>query len=166
MLDKDVGLVCLLTKVLIAFSGTTGLTIDTYPIAFTSHTLASSVFPSLQQFSLVLDCTDNAQTRYLISDACAASGTTLVSGAAIRTDGQLSIWNLPLSDGRGPCYRCIFPEPIEERLEQRCEDEGVLGPIVGLVGVLMALEALQLLTHTHGSSHGSLHLLSQIKVDA
>ncbi|KAG0144423.1 hypothetical protein CROQUDRAFT_659977 [Cronartium quercuum f. sp. fusiforme G11] len=134
-------------------AGTPGTQIDTYATPFAAETLANPTkrsLPPLNEFSLVLDCTDNLQTRYLISDACAAAGLTLVSGAAIRTEGQLSVWNLPLEGGgRGPCYRCIFPEPVEDRLEQRCEDEGVLGPVVGLVGILMALEAVRLLTGTH-----------------
>ncbi|EGG01398.1 uncharacterized protein MELLADRAFT_39112 [Melampsora larici-populina 98AG31] len=141
-----------------ADGASSGIKIDVYPVRFSAETLTTNQgsLPPLSEFSILLDCTDNADTRYLISDACAASGLTLVSGAAIRTEGQLSVWNLPIPDTqRGPCYRCIFPEPIESRLEQRCEDEGVLGPIVGLVGVLMALETIRLLIGTHGSS--SLH---------
>lgn len=112
----------------------------------------SNCLPELSQFSLVLDCTDNPASRYLISDACAAYGIPLVSGAAIRTEGQLAVWNLPpLSDSShdcGPCYRCIFPETNQIRAE-RCADEGVLGPAVGVVGVLMAWEAIRLLMGNH-----------------
>ncbi|KAH9812705.1 molybdopterin synthase sulfurylase [Melampsora americana] len=126
--------------------------IDVYPIRFSLESLSTQsnqrIIPT--DFSIILDCTDNSETRYLISDVCSATGIPLISGAAIRTEGQLSIWNLPINDHqRGPCYRCIFPVPIESRLEQRCEDEGVLGPIVGLVGVLMALESIRFLIGTH-----------------
>lgn len=108
----------------------------------------------LHAYDLVLDCTDNAPTRHRINAACVDRGITLVSGAAIRTDGQLSVWNLPLGDGhRGPCYACVFPPSAEvDEASQRCEDEGVLGPVTGVIGTLMACEAIRVLVGAHGSS--------------
>jgi len=105
-------------------------------------------------FGVVLDCTDNPASRYLLSDVCAAYKIPLVSGAAIRAEGQLAVWNLPSPaqdpphDQRGPCYRCIFPQSDLIRAE-RCLDHGVLGPAVGVVGVLMAWETIRLLIGTH-----------------
>ncbi|MBW0540364.1 hypothetical protein O181_080079 [Austropuccinia psidii MF-1] len=143
--------------------GNSSVKIKAYPTPFTFEMITESNFqrsrglkaclPSLAHFTLVLDCTDNPETRYLISDACAAHGIPLVSGAALRTEGHLSVWNLPSTQQnhpsiRGPCYRCIFPETNQLRIE-RCADEGVLGPAVGVVGVLMAWEAICLLIGNH-----------------
>lgn len=118
--------------------------------AFTSSTFEKLDLPS---FDLVLDCTDNATTRYLINDACVSAGVPLVSGAAIRTEGQLAIWNLPLASDdplqRGPCYRCIFPPPTGGAVSERCDEEGVLGAVTGVIGTLMATEAIKLLTGMH-----------------
>ncbi|KAH9470443.1 hypothetical protein MJO28_003671 [Puccinia striiformis f. sp. tritici] len=142
-------------------AGNPTVKITAYPIPFTKSRMSNSTtptdwttyLPNMNEFTLVLDCTDNPTSRYLISDACSAYDIPLISGAAIRTEGQLSIWNLPLiktssEKDRGPCYRCIFPESDQIHPE-RCADQGVLGPTVGLVGVLMAWEAIRLLIHNH-----------------
>jgi adenylyltransferase/sulfurtransferase len=117
--------------------------------------------PPLSSYDLVLDCTDNAPTRYFLNDACVQAGKTLVSGAAIRAEGWNVVWNLDpppppgeqnqtSSSSRGPCYRCVFPEPAIPQEGGRCEDEGVLGVVPGVVGVLMACEAVKLLAGLHG----------------
>ncbi len=92
---------------------------------------------------VVLDCTDNFVTRHAINAACVAHGTPLVSGSAIRLDGQLSVYH-PASRADAPCYACVFPpeEPVEEIA---CSTLGVLGPLVGMVGSMQALEALKML---------------------
>ncbi|CAK7210725.1 hypothetical protein SBRCBS47491_000875 [Sporothrix bragantina] len=94
--------------------------------------------------TLVLDCTDHAAIRYLVSDACVRMGVSLVSAAALRTDGQLAVLNWPV--GRGPCYRCVFPRPPPAASQTSCAEGGVLGPVVGVMGVLQALEAIRVLT--------------------
>jgi molybdopterin/thiamine biosynthesis adenylyltransferase len=118
-------------------------------------------FPS---FDLILDCSDNAPTRYLLNDACVAYNKILVSGAAIRLEGQLVNWNLPApgnSTERGPCYRCVFPEAATSQDSQNCEDEGVLGTVTGTIGTMMAAEAIKLLTGLHGPSLSSPHVGSR-----
>ncbi|CAK7231381.1 hypothetical protein SCUCBS95973_007892 [Sporothrix curviconia] len=94
--------------------------------------------------SVVLDCTDHAAIRYLVSDACVRVGVPLVSAAALRTDGQLAVLNWPV--GQGPCYRCVFPRPPPAASQTSCAEGGVLGPVVGVMGVLQALEAIRVLT--------------------
>lgn len=96
---------------------------------------------------LVLDCTDNVRTRYLASDACAAAGVPLVSGAALGFDGQLSVYGM----SGGPCLRCVFPTPPPAACVGTCDAAGVMGPVVGTVGVLMALEALKILGNVKGA---------------
>ncbi|EFW99752.1 molybdenum cofactor biosynthetic protein [Grosmannia clavigera kw1407] len=94
-------------------------------------------------YDVVLDCTDNPASRYLVSDACVRASRPLVSAAALRTDGQLAVLNWPV--GVGPCYRCIFPRPSPPASRLSCAEGGVLGPVVGVIGVLQALEALRVI---------------------
>lgn len=93
------------------------------------------------RYDLVLDCTDNQATRYLISDTCVSLGIPLISGAALKTEGQLAVYNYR----DGPCYRCLFPVPTPAEDVQSCGEAGILGPVVGLIGVLQALECIRLL---------------------
>ena len=95
------------------------------------------------QADLVLDCTDNFATRHAINRACVAHAKPLVSGAAIRMDGQLSVYDT--RDPASPCYACVFPEDAGVE-ETRCATLGVFAPLVGIVGTLQAAEALKLLT--------------------
>ena len=88
---------------------------------------------------LVLDCSDNFATRFQVNDAAVANGTTLVSGAAIRLEGQLAVFGPDY--GRSPCYRCLYQE-ADESLES-CAGNGVLGPVPGVIGTMMAVEALK-----------------------
>jgi molybdopterin/thiamine biosynthesis adenylyltransferase len=92
---------------------------------------------------VVLDCSDNFATRHAINRACVAHGKPLVSGAAIRMDGQLSVYDTR-QPGK-PCYACVFPEDSGVE-ETRCATLGVFAPLVGIVGTLQAAEALKLLT--------------------
>jgi len=109
---------------------------------------AISIF---QNYDLVLDCTDTPASRYLISDTCVLLAKPLVSASALRTDGQLMVLNNPpLPAGNpsgGPCYRCVFPKPPPPASVISCGDGGILGPVVGTMGVLQALEAIKVLTH-------------------
>lgn len=95
----------------------------------------------ISQYSVVLDASDNAPTRYLLSDACVIAGKPLVSGAALGMDGQLTVYNYK----GGPCYRCIFPQPPSPTACQRCSDAGVLGVVPGVIGTLQALEAIKII---------------------
>ena len=90
---------------------------------------------------LVLDCSDNFTTREAVNAACVAAGKPLVSGAAIRLEGQLAVFDP--RDAASPCYHCLYGHGSEAELT--CSEAGVVGPLVGLVGSLQALEALKLL---------------------
>ncbi len=106
---------------------------------------------------LVLDCTDNPLTRYLVSDAAVLEGVQVVSGAAQGYDGQLVVLHKRIkaefagpkaaagTDARGPCYRCLFPKAPRPDEVTNCEDGGVLGGVTGLVGTMQALEATKIL---------------------
>lgn len=94
-------------------------------------------------YDLVLDGTDNFDTRYRANAACVATGTPLISGALSQWEGQLSVFD----PARGaPCYRCIFPEAPAAGLAPSCAEAGVIGPLPGVIGTMMALEAVKLIT--------------------
>jgi adenylyltransferase/sulfurtransferase len=88
---------------------------------------------------LVLDCTDNYATRFQLNRIAVAEATSLVSGAAIRLEGQI----MAVLPG-GPCYQCIYPDDLES--QETCAMEGVLAPVVGVIGTLQALQAVRVLT--------------------
>ena len=102
---------------------------------------ADGLAEQVRQADLVLDASDNFATRFAINAACVQQGTPLVSGAAIRLEGQLSVFIPQRSDS--PCYRCLYREGEEP--DQTCTDNGVLAPVVGAIGSLQALEAIKVL---------------------
>jgi molybdopterin/thiamine biosynthesis adenylyltransferase len=95
------------------------------------------------QADVVLDCCDNFATRHAINAACVAHGKPLVSGAAIRFDGQVCVYDP--RDANSPCYACVFP-PDTSLEETRCATMGVFAPLVGIIGSMQAAEALKLLS--------------------
>lgn len=96
----------------------------------------------LAPYDVILDCTDNAPTRYLLSDVAVASKKPLVSGAAQRFEGQLCIYNY---GENGPCYRCLFPKPPAQETVGTCEETGILGAVTGVIGNLQALETIKII---------------------
>jgi adenylyltransferase/sulfurtransferase len=118
-------------------------------VAHPDHLTPTSALGIMKDYDLVLDCTDHPSSRYLISDAAVLSGKPLVSGSALKSEGQLLVLNHPprdlQSDNSGPCYRCVFPKPPPADAVVSCGEGGILGPVVGVIGVLMALKAIQVL---------------------
>ncbi|TDZ41468.1 Adenylyltransferase and sulfurtransferase uba4 [Colletotrichum trifolii] len=114
-----------------------------------THLTPQNAESIVSQYDIVLDCTDHPTSRYLISDICVLLQKPLVSASAFRTDGQLIILNSPaLPQGNpdgGPCYRCVFPRPPPPDSVVSCGEGGILGPVVGAMGVLQALEAIKLI---------------------
>jgi molybdopterin/thiamine biosynthesis adenylyltransferase len=102
---------------------------------------------------VVIDCSDNFATRHAVNRACVTHGRPLVAGAAIRFDGQLSVYDT--RDAASPCYACLFP-PDAHFEETRCAVLGVFAPVVGTIGMLEANEALKLLAGIGPSLAGSL----------
>ncbi len=114
---------------------------------------------AVAQADVVLDCSDNFATRYAINAACVAHRRPLVSGAAVRFDGQVSVFDLRQADA--PCYACLFP--VEGQTgEMRCAEFGVFAPLVGVVGSLQAAEALKLLIGVGQSLSGRLLLIDSL----
>ncbi|WP_153145011.1 molybdopterin-synthase adenylyltransferase MoeB [Dechloromonas sp. H13] len=111
---------------------------------------------------IVLDCTDNFATRHAINRACVHHRKPLVSGAAIRFDGQISVYDLRRDDA--PCYHCLFPEG-EDVEEVRCAVMGVFAPLTGIIGTMQAAEALKLAAGIGESLSGRLLLLDALEME-
>ena len=111
---------------------------------------------AVRRATVVLDCCDNFATRHAVNAACVAAGTPLVSGAALRFDGQVAVFDP--RDPRSPCYHCLFGEG-EELEETRCATMGVFAPVVGIVGATQAAEALKLVGGVGEPMTGRLLLL-------
>jgi len=105
------------------------------------------------QADLVLDCSDNFPTRFMINRVCVKTGTPLVSGAAIRMEGQIASY---ISNSGGPCYQCLYKQEFENT--ETCEMEGVLSPIVGVIGTMQALQAILILIGEPDKVNGKLML--------
>ncbi len=105
---------------------------------------------------VVLDCSDNFSTRHAINRACVRHRKPLVSGAAIRFDGQITSFDL--RDKNSPCYHCLFPDQAEAE-QERCAVMGVFAPLVGIIGTMQAAEAIRLLTNIGEPLMGRLLML-------
>ncbi|MEM1518204.1 MAG: molybdopterin-synthase adenylyltransferase MoeB [Nitrososphaerota archaeon] len=95
----------------------------------------------ISKYDLVIDATDNFPARYLLNDACVILGKPLIYGSIFRFDGQVSVFY----PRRGPCYRCLYPEPPSPHLVPSCAEGGVLGVLPGIVGTIQANEAIKLI---------------------
>ena len=99
---------------------------------------ANQLVPS---YDVVVDCTDNFDTRYTLNAACVRAGRPMVTAALMRFDGQVTT----VLPGQGPCYRCLFPQPPEPGTVPSCAEAGVFGALAGLLGSVQAMEVLKLL---------------------
>jgi adenylyltransferase/sulfurtransferase len=109
--------------------------------------------------SVVLDCSDNFATRHAVNRSCVRHKKPLVSGAAVRFDGQVSVFDL--SDDLSACYHCLFPENAELE-ETRCAVMGVFAPVTGIIGTVQAAEALKLLAGAGDTLKGRLLILDAL----
>ncbi|MDX1633508.1 MAG: molybdopterin-synthase adenylyltransferase MoeB [Marinobacter sp.] len=110
---------------------------------------------------LVLDCTDNFATRFAINRACVEARVPLVSGAAIRAEGQLAVFDPRAPES--PCYQCLYPDQGDEELT--CSEAGVMGPLVGMIGAAQAMEAIKLLAGVGRPLTGRLLLLDAWRME-
>jgi adenylyltransferase/sulfurtransferase len=102
---------------------------------------ADNVERLVDEYGVVVDCSDNFATRYLVNDACTLSGTPFSHGAILRFEGQVTTFE---AHDEGPCYRCLFPEAPEPGEVPDCATAGVLGVLPGVVGTIQATEAVKL----------------------
>jgi adenylyltransferase/sulfurtransferase len=127
----------------------------THPERLTS----ANALDLIRRYDLVLDGSDNFPTRYLVNDACALLGLPYVYGSILRFEGQVSLFDA----ASGPCYRCLFSEPPPAELVPGCAEAGVLGVLPGIVGSLMALEAIKWVLGTGESLGGRLLLFDALR---
>ena len=111
---------------------------------------------------VVLDCSDNFATRHAVNRACVRYRKPLVSGAGVRFDGQVSVFDLRHADA--PCYNCLFPEDTEAE-ETRCAVMGVFAPLTGIIGAVQAAETLKLLAGAGESLNGRLLLFDCLAME-
>ncbi|MFC0227726.1 HesA/MoeB/ThiF family protein [Serratia aquatilis] len=116
--------------------------------------LAGSILSDVvARADLVLDCSDNMATRHAVNAACFNTGVPLISGSAVGFSGQLLVIEPPYTQG---CYACLYPEQTEP--QRNCRTAGVLGPVVGIIGTLQALEAIKMLAGMPSHLSGKLRL--------
>jgi molybdopterin/thiamine biosynthesis adenylyltransferase len=111
---------------------------------------------------VVLDCSDNFATRHAVNRACVAHRVPLVSGAAVRFDGQISVFDP--RNAASPCYACLFP-PDQQFEDEQCGTMGVFAPLVGIIGAMQAAEALKLLAQAGATLAGRLLLLDAASME-
>ncbi|MCC2616590.1 molybdopterin-synthase adenylyltransferase MoeB [Aestuariibacter halophilus] len=147
--DNDVGQ----HKVTVAARRLSALNPDTTVTCHTQRFDEASSAIRLQDVDLVLDCTDNLQTRQAINRSCYHNGVALISAAAIRAEGQLCV----VSPSAGPCYQCLYSQPATE--QESCVERGVMSPMIGAIGALQAQLALMVLLNGADAFTGRLHCL-------
>ncbi len=123
--------------------------------ALTTRLEAEALAVQVAEASVVVDCSDNFNTRFSLNRACVRAGVPLVSGAAIRGEGQLSVFDPRRDDS--PCYHCLYPEQGNEDLT--CSQAGVIAPLVGMIGAAQAMEALKVIAGVGRPLVGRLLLL-------
>lgn len=111
---------------------------------------------------VVIDCSDNFATRYLLNQLCFSRKTPLVSGAAIRFEGQLSVFDFRHDES--PCYHCLYPDVGDDQA-LRCADNGVFAPLVGMIGTAQAAEAIKVLLNIGQTMQGRLLLLDALSAE-
>lgn len=132
---------------------------DEVDIVTIDHRLdESSLTQQIQLADVVLDASDNFDTRFTINRACVEQKKPLVSGAAIQFEGQISVFDS--RDELCPCYSCLYPEKGEENLT--CSGNGILAPVVGIIGSMQALEAIKLICHIGEPLYGRLLLFDAL----
>lgn len=113
-----------------------------------------------EKVDLILDCTDNFPTRFMINRVSVKTSTPLVSGAAIRMEGQIATY---IPDTEGPCYQCLYKKEFENT--ETCAMEGVLSPIVGVIGTMQALQAILVLIGETENINGKLLLFDGLNME-
>lgn len=122
--------------------------------AVNSRVVTDNAMELLGKATVVVDASDNFSVRFVVNDTCVALRVPLVSAAAIRMEGQLSVFRNDRDDS--PCYRCLHPEASDQG--DTCSQSGVLGPVVGVMGTLQALETIKVITNTGEDMRGQLLL--------
>ncbi len=122
--------------------------------------LAEDLKLKVSQVDIVIDCSDNFETRFELNQACVQSNKPLVSGAAIRFEGQLAVFNLKTDSA---CYQCLYKP--DTHLDENCFDQGILSPVVGTIGTLQATETIKIITGAGTVSDSQLLIYDALNTD-
>ena len=114
---------------------------DVKVVPYQAKLTSENIMEILKDYDFVIDGCDNFPTRYLVNDACVLTGKPNVHGSIFQFEGQATVFY----PGKGPCYRCLYPEPPPAEMAPSCAEAGVLGVLPGLIGVIEALEAVKLI---------------------
>lgn len=120
---------------------------------YTERVTADRAADLFSHYDLILDGTDNFETRYLVNAACVQLSKPLISGAISQWEGQISLFQSP-----GPCFACLFPQAPADGLAPSCAEAGVIGALPGVIGAMMATEAIKFITGAGQTLHGRLHI--------
>ena len=134
---------------------------DVKVIAYNERITSENAFQILEQYDLIVDGCDNLPTRYLLNDACVMLGKPIVHGSIFQFEGQVTI----LYPGKGPCYRCLYPEPPPAGMVPSCQEAGVFGVLPGIIGTIQAVEAIKILLDIGEPLIGTLLLFDALTMD-
>ena len=125
---------------------------DVKVVPYQAKLTSENIMEIIKDYDLVVDGSDNFPTRYLVNDACVLAGKPNVHGSIFQFEGQATVFY----PGKGPCYRCLYPEPPPAEMAPSCAEAGVLGVLPGLIGVIEALEAVKIILDKGDSLVGRL----------
>ncbi|HMQ00834.1 MAG TPA: molybdopterin-synthase adenylyltransferase MoeB [Cyclobacteriaceae bacterium] len=132
---------------------------------FKEKLIAENALNIIKQFDVIVDCSDNFPTRYLLNDACVLLDKVLIYASVFRYEGQLAVFNGKKSDGNHyPNYRDLFPEPPSPGTVMNCEQGGVLGVLPGLIGCMQANEVIKLIASSGDVLHGRLLIFDTLSM--
>ena len=155
--EKEIGL----PKVSCAINRLSKLNTEVNLIPYTFDLIPENAEEIISQYDVILDCTDRFEARYLINDACVRQNKPWVFGALYKFEGQVSVFN----HKSGPTYRCLFPFNAKQQELPSCSDVGVFAPVVGVVGVTQASEAVKVLLNLDHTLSGSLWCIDLLKMN-
>jgi adenylyltransferase/sulfurtransferase len=118
-----------------------GINPDVHVVSIPIRLRSENILATLADYDIIVDGSDNFPTRYLVNDACVLTGKPLSHAGILRFDGQVTT----VVPGRGPCYRCLYPQPPAPGMVPSCQEAGVLGVTAGVVGCLQATEVIKLI---------------------
>jgi molybdopterin/thiamine biosynthesis adenylyltransferase len=132
---------------------------DVHIIPIKERLKKQNILDLIKKYDIVVDCSDNYATRFLVNDACVMAKKILVTGAILRFEGQLTV----IIPGEGPCYRCLFEEPPPPDVLPSPQDAGLLGVVPGVIGILQATEVLKLILGIGNVLKGELLIYDALK---
>ena len=138
-----------------------GINPDVKVIPHRTRLYSDNVFEIFKDYDIIVDGTDNFQTRYLTNDAAVMTGKTVVHGSIFQFDGQVTVFK----PKEGPCYRCLFPAPPPAGAVPNCAEAGVFGVLPGIVGSIQAVEAIKLVTGVGDPLVGRLLLFDAMEME-